>query len=274
MGRYEINVGGFFMSNKVVSLKKLFDNEVETEKLKLMGQNKYVFTAEEISKLPEPVQRYFSYCGYKGREKMMSIKLIFDDVHFKMGIGKPWINIKYQQYNFAPEPARLAYIYSRMFGIIPFEGRDKYQYGQGNMIGRILNKKTIFDVKGIEINTSAAVTFLSESLMVPSCALQEYISWVSIDSNSCRAIINYKGVRAEGIFIFNKNGEFIKFVTDDRYMYMDDGTSVKHRWSAVASDYVERNGVKIPTRVKGVWNLDEGDHEYFDGKLVGVEYNC
>lgn len=262
------------MSNKVLSLKEIFISEVEGEKAGLMGQSNSVFTVEEISRLPEPVQRYFKYCGYIGRDKMMRIKLIFDDVHFKMGVGKPWIKIKYEQYNFAMEPARLAYIYSKMFGIIPFEGRDKYQHGRGNMIGMLLKKKAIFDVKGVEIDTSAAVTFLSECLIIPTCALQEYIRWEPIDSNSCRAAIDYRGIRAEGVFTFNETGEFIKFMTDDRFMYMDDGTSVKHRWSAVVSDYVERNGIKIPVRVKGVWNLNEGDHEYFDGRLVGVEYNC
>lgn len=260
------------MGSKVLTLKKLFRNEVEAEKAKLDGQRKDVFTAEEVSKLPEPVQKYFNYCGYIGREKMMSIKLVFEDVHFKMGAQKQWINIKYEQHNFVPEPARLAYIYSRMFGIIPFEGRDKYQNGHGNMIGMLLKRKTIFDVKGIEIDTSAAVTFLSEALIAPSCALQEYIRWEPIDSNSCRAIIDYRGIEAGGIFTFNEKGEFIKFQTDDRYMYMDDGTSVKHRWSALVSDYNEINGVKVPTRVKGVWNLEEGEHEYFDGRLVDVEY--
>lgn len=260
------------MGNKVLTLKRLYNNEVKAEKDKLSVHNKEVFAAVEILKLPEPVQRYFSYCGYIGREKMMRIKLIFDDVHFKMGVGKPWINIKYEQYNFVPEPARLAYIYTRMFGIIPFEGRDKYQDGKGNMIGRLLKKKTIFDVKGVEIDNSAAVTFLSESLILPSCAFQEYIKWEPIDSNSCKGIIDYKGIMGEGIFTFNEKGEFIKFQTEDRYMYMDDGTSVKHRWSALVSDYVERNGVKVPSRVKGVWNLKEGDHEYFDGRLVSVEY--
>lgn len=260
------------MGSKVLTLNKLFRNEVETEKAKLLGKEREVFTAEELSRLPEPVQKYFNYCGYIGREKMMSIKLVFEDVHFKMGVGKPWINIKYEQYNFVPEPARLAYIYSRMFGIIPFEGRDKYQNGNGNMIGMLLKRKRIFDVKGVEIDTSALVTYLSEALIAPSCALQEYICWEPIDSSCCRAAIDYKGIRAGGVFYFNDKGEFIKFQTDDRYMYMDNGTSVKHRWSAIVSDYIEMNGVKVPARVKGVWNLKEGDHEYFDGRLVNVEY--
>jgi hypothetical protein len=129
-------------------------------------------------------------------------------------------------------------------------------------------------VTGNEINISAAVTFLSEALIVPSCALQKYIRWEPIDSNKCRGIIDYKGVKVEGIFMFNEKGEMIRFQTEDRYMYMDDGTSEKHRWSGVISDYVERNGIMMPSRVKGVWNLEGGDYEYFDGSLMDVEYFC
>lgn len=260
------------MDNKKMTLKKLFEHEVEAEQNKLGNKSKGVFTVEEISTLPEPLQRYFKYCNYIGREKMNGAKFVFEDVNFKLNVGKPWIKIKYKQYNFVTEPSRIAYIYTRMFGIIPFEGRDKYQDGQGNMIGKLLKKMTIFDVTGNEINISAAVTFLSEALIVPSCALQKYIKWQPIDRDNCKGIIDYKGVKAEGIFTFNEKGEMIKFQTEDRYMYMDNGTSEKHRWSGVISDYVEKNGIIIPARFKGVWNLKSGDHEYFDGRLIDVEY--
>jgi hypothetical protein len=64
-----------------------------------------------------------------------------------------------------------------MFGVIPFEGRDKFLDGKGNMIGRLAKIKTVFDVTGAEMDVSAAVTYLSESLIVPACALQKYRGW-------------------------------------------------------------------------------------------------
>jgi len=253
-------------------MKKLFLSKVQTELEKPKASNK-MFMEEELSNLPAPVQRYFKHCGYIGKEKMTSAEFIWEDVNFKMGVDKPWIKIKYQQYNFVSKPVRIAYIYSRIIRVIPFEGIDQYLNGQGNMLGKLLKKITLFDVVGDEINVSAAVTYLSECLVVPSCALQPYIKWVSIDQNHAKAIIAYNGVQAEGIFTFNDKGEFIRFETDTRYMDTGNGTSEKHKWTAEISNYIEKNDIKIPTKLKGVWNLPKGDYEYFDGTILDIVYN-
>jgi hypothetical protein len=247
----------------------LFQVEKELEKCKLSSE---VFKEEDISNLPEPVKRYFRYCGYIGKEKMSNAKFMWNDVNFKMGVEKPWFKIKYQQYNFVSEPARFAYIYSKMFSIIPFEGIDKYVKGKGGMTGKLLKKITLFDVKGNEMNVSAAVTYLSESLIVPNCALQSYIRWESIDPNHAKAIMEYEDVKVEGIFSFDDKGEFTKFETDTRYMDTGKGTSEKHKWTAEISNYVEKSGIKIPTNLKGIWNLPKGDYVYFDGTISEIVY--
>ncbi|MDD2555977.1 MAG: hypothetical protein PHX16_06205 [Syntrophaceticus sp.] len=262
-----------FLLGENTKMKEIFKNEVQAEMDKNAPNNE-VITEEDISELPEPVQRYFRYCGYVGKEKMVNAKLIFDDVNFKMNVDQPWINLKYEQYNFVNEPARVVYMYTRMYGIVPFEGKDRYLDGYGNMLGQLLKKITLFDVTGREMDISAAGTFLSEILMVPSCALQDYIHWEEIDENHARAMIEYNDVKAEGIFTFNDQGEFVEFVTDERYMDTGDGQSEKHKWTAAVSDYVEKDGIKKPTKIKGIWNLPEGDYEYFNGTLTDVVYNC
>jgi hypothetical protein len=253
-------------------MKKLFLSEVqsELEKSKISTE---VFKEEDIAKLPEPIQRYFRYCGYIGKKKMSSAKLVWKDVNFKMGVDKPWFKIKYQQYNFVSEPGRIAYIYSKMFGIIPFEGKDEYLNGKGNMLGKLLKKITLFDVKGDEINVSAAVTYLSESLIIPTCVLEKFISFEPIDHNHVKGIIEYMGIKAEGIFTFNDNGEFTRFETETRYMDSGKGTSEKHKWTAEAGNYISNNGIKIPSELKGVWNLPNGDYEYFNGIVCEITYD-
>lgn len=253
-------------------MKKMYLSEVQTELNKSIVSHE-VFKEEDIATLPAPVQRYFRYCGYIGKEKVANAKLVWDDVNFKMSPDKPWVKIKYEQYNFVSEPARLAYIYSTKFSIVPFEGRDKYLNGQGNMLGKLLKKVTLFDVKGAEINVSAAVTYLSESLVVPACALQPYIRWEAIDPNHAKASFEYEGVKAEGIFTFDDKGELTKFETDERYMDNGKGTSEKHKWTVEASNYIEKGGIKLPSRLKATWNLPDGDYEYFNGTLKDIVYN-
>lgn len=48
-------------------MRKMFLSEVQTE-LDKCTENNEVFTEKDISNLPEPVQRYFRYCCYIGKE--------------------------------------------------------------------------------------------------------------------------------------------------------------------------------------------------------------
>lgn len=265
------SIAAILLLGENTPMKKMFISEVQTELDKSIVSHE-VFKEEDIAALPEPVQRYFRYCGYIGKEKMANANIVWDDVNFKMRPDKPWCKIKYEQYNFVSEPARIAYIYSKMFGIIPFEGRDKYLNGQGNMLGKLLKKITLFDVTGAEMDVSVAVTYLSEALIVPACALQPYIKWEAIDQNHAKARIDYRGVKAEGIFTFNDKGEFTKFETDDRYMNTGNGNE-KHRWTAEASHYIDKRSIKIPSSLKANWNLPDGDYEYFDGTITDIVYN-
>lgn len=253
-------------------MKKMYLNEVRAE-LDRCPPYDGVFTEEGISILPEPVQRYFRHCGYIGREMMTNAKIIWNDVNFKLSPDKPWIKIKYEQYNFVCEPSRFAYIYSKMFGIIPFEGRDKYLDGQGNMLGRLAGLITMFNATGREINISAAVTYLSECLLVPACALQDYINWEPQGPNQVKAIFEYKQIKVEGIFTFDNDGKFIKFETDERYMDNGKSKPERYKWSVVLDKYIEMGGIKIPSRGKAVWNLPDGDYEYFNGNVESIVYN-
>lgn len=231
-----------------------------------------IFTEEDISNLPAPVQRYFRWCGFICKEKMANAEIIWDDVNFRMNPKKPWIKVTYEQINFVSEPARMAYINSTMYGVIPFEGRDQYLNGHGNMHGKLLKLVTLFDESGPEMDVSVAVTYLSESLILPTCALQPYISWEAIDLNHVRARFEYKGVQAEGVFTFNDKGEVTKFQTDERYAYID-GKNEKHSWTVELGNYIESNGIKSPSRGKAIWNLPSGEWEYFNGTLKNIIYN-
>lgn len=261
------------LSGENTPMRKMFLSEVQPE-LDKSTVNNGVFTEKDISTLPEPVQRYFKYCGYIGKEKMSNAKIIWNDVNFKMSPDKPWAKIKYEQYNIVSGPSRFAYIYSKMFGVIPFEGRDKFLDGQGNMLGRLAKSITLFDVKGAELNTSAAVTYLSEALIVPACALQKYITWEAIDQNHAKASIVYNGTKAEGIFTFDDIGKLTKFETDERYMDTGNGKLEKHKWTAFVDSYFDKDSIKMPSRMKAVWNLPNGDYEYFNGTINDILYNC
>lgn len=231
-----------------------------------------VFIEEDIIDLPSPVQKYFRYCGYIGKPKMSFMKATYQDVDFVFGKDKPTIKIKYTQYNIADEPARIAYIDSSIYGI-PFEGLDLYTAGNGTMKGILAKLFTLFNQTGETMDKASLVTFLSECLIIPNAAIQEYITWEEIDALHAMATISYYGRTASGIFAFNEKGEMCSFTTNDRNATSTDGKSESVKWSVVFSEYAEANGIKKPTAFQAIWHYDDGDLLYFDGKDVVVEYD-
>ncbi|MDD4146007.1 MAG: hypothetical protein PHS83_02740 [Clostridia bacterium] len=231
-----------------------------------------VFTEEDIVDLPLPVQKYFRYCGYIGTPKMSFMKASYQDVDFVFGKDKPTIKIDYIQYNIANKPARVAYIDSSKYGI-PFEGLDSYTAGKGSMRGVLAKLFILFNQTGEAMDKASLVTFLSECLIIPNSAIQDYITWEDIDALHAKATISYYGRTAGGIFAFNQNGEMCSFTTDDREATATDGTSEKVKWSVVFSEYEETKGIKKPTGFQAIWHYDDGDLLYFDGKDVVLEYN-
>lgn len=224
-----------------------------------------VFAEEDIADLPLPVQNYFRYCGYIGAPKMSHIKAMHRNVDFSFGKDKPATKIDYTQYNFANEPIRIAYIDSSMYGI-PFEGLDSYIDGAGSMKGVIAKLFTLFNQTGEAMDKASLVTYLSECLIIPNVALQDYVIWEEIDDLHAKATISYYGISASGTFTFNEKGEMLSFTTDDREVISTDGTSEKVKWSAVCSEYEKTNGIKKPSVFQAIWHYDDGDLIYFDGK--------
>ena len=167
----------------------------------------------------------------------------------------------------------ILFLKNNILGIFPFEARDKFLNGKGNMLIKLLKLFTVADAKGIEMDKSALVTVLSETFIIPTYALQDYIEWEAIDDNSAKATLTYNDIKVSGTFNFNDKGEMISFYTEDRYYAEKDGTYKKIPWSIVVDDYIEKNGVKFLSEIKAVWNFDNGDFEYFKGRITNIEYN-
>jgi hypothetical protein len=123
------------------------------------------------------------------------------------------------------------------------------------------------------MDKASLVTFLSECLIIPNAALQDFITWEEIDDLHAKATISYYGRTASGIFTFNENGEMLSFTTNDREATTVDGVSKNVKWSVVLSEYKETEGIKKPTVFQAIWHYDDGDLLYFDGKDVMIEFN-
>lgn len=243
-------------------LKSSFQREV-SRLIQAQDEETNLFTQEDIHDLPVPVKRYFSTCGYLGKPKMEYMKIAYKNAVFLLSKDQPYTKIDYTQYNFVKEPERMALIDTRMYGI-PFQGVDSYAAGNGAMKGVIGKTITLFNEIGVEMNTSCLVNVLSECLMIPNVALQDYITWESMDDTHAKGIISYYGITASGTFTFSEAGELLSFTTDDRWAIETNGQKMQVPWSVVLSDYEETDGIRKPTRFKAVWHYEGGDSVYFE----------
>ncbi|MDF2865359.1 MAG: hypothetical protein K0R72_168 [Clostridia bacterium] len=231
-----------------------------------------IYTEEDIKNLPISVQKFFRYSGLIGKQKIYNVHVVYGETDFKLSQDKPMLKIKYEHYNLLNDLDRIASIQTSMMGI-PFEGLDNYTNSIGSMTGMLAKSVTLFDVTGKEMDISSLVTCLSEMIFLPTVALQEYVVWESIDQNTAKATVTYNGNTVSAVFKFKDDGEMLSAETDDRYMDEGNGKSSKQKWIVEASEYIEENGIKHPSKAKAIWKLDTGDYTYFDGKDIKIKYN-
>lgn len=250
-------------------LKKQFKKDTRrlAKELKLDTDGE-VFIEKDFEQMPEAIRRYIQSSGYIGKEKMSYLKMQYKDVDFRTGRKGAKLKMDYTQYNYAKVPCRMALDDASMFGV-PFQGYDYYENGKGGMKGVIAKLITLFDQTGEDMDKSCLVTYLAESIFVPTALLQGYITFEQISDYEVKGTITYKGQTASGVFTFNEQYEMVSFVTNDRT-----ATDNEHiPWTALCSDYeVSENGIKTPTAFKAVWNYHDGDFVYFDGKISSVTY--
>ncbi|GBD91879.1 hypothetical protein BMS3Abin04_02611 [bacterium BMS3Abin04] len=254
-------------------LKNVYLSEIKTDIEKYSDFPTETIKEEDIATLPKPVQRYFRYCGYIGKVKMVNAKIDLENVFLKRAPNNKWMRLNCRQYNSVSKPTRIIYLKNNILGIIPFEARDKCQNGKGNMLIKLLKLFTVADAKGLEMDKSALVTVLSETFIIPTYALQDYIEWEAVDNNNAKATLTYNDIKVSGAFNFNDKGEMVSFYTDDRYFAEKDGAYKKIPWSVIVDNYMEKDGIKFPCEIKVIWHYESSDFEYFKCKISNIEYN-
>jgi hypothetical protein len=253
------------------TLHGTWQREVRAELAKPALVAPAVMDEAALAALPIPVRNYFRKCRFAGRPSMRNARVTWDEFSIRMGRGKGWMNARVEQFNAVADPTRLVYMHSRIAGILPFNGRDKYQDGHGNMLIRAMGFIKIADSKSRHMDQSALATFLAEIPWVPSAALQPYVRWEHIDGLTARAVMTHAGNTVSGIFRFDDAGDFLSFETGDRWQ--DGKEDAPIPWIIRAAAPRDLGGFSLPTEYTATWREPEGDFEYFRGRLGMVEYN-
>jgi len=71
---------------------------------------------------------------------------------------------------------------------------------------------------------------------------------------------------------FDDEGKLTNFIAP-RYRDMGNNKFEMENWSTPIKEYGGFEGLKLPKRGAGVWNLKEGDLEYIDVTVTDLEYD-
>lgn len=252
------------------SMEKLYVREVRSE-LSKPAPGAGVLSDSSIAGLPAPVRRYFHFAGLIGRPLPRNARITWESMRLKRGHGKSWMDVSCRQVNAVAEPMRIALMRGRILGILPFEGRDKFQDGHGHMLVKAMGLVKVVDATGRKMDESGLVTVLAEALMVPSYALQPYIAWEELDSARARATMTWKGVKASGVFSFAPGGECTRFDTQVRWQEGNDSLPIP--WTAYYRAYGERDGIRFLRELGAAWQEPGGEFEYVQGRIARVDFD-
>jgi hypothetical protein len=243
------------------NLRRTYKKEVKSARRVNVAESE-LLTEKDLIHLPKPVQKYLTYTGAIGKEKVHSFRVIADG-KMKMNKDKDWAKIKIEQNNFIGiKLVRFFYLRMKMFGI-PIYVLHSYTEKGAFMFGKLAGMFTVINSKGIEMRISDTITLLNDMcFFAPATLIDERISWEQIDNTTVNARFKTEYCIVTATLYFNENNELINFTTEDRYYTNRDGTYQKVRWTTPLSDYKEISGLKLPSCGVAIWNLPDGDFSY------------
>jgi hypothetical protein len=234
-------------------------------------------TAADLAALPEPAQRYLRFMGVVGRPRDWSFRISFRG-RFRVRQGQPWRPCEVWQYNSRLAIARIFHMRLRFGGLVPVVGRDTYLQGRGRLLIRLLDRVTVVDATGAEVDIGELSTYLNDLVLIaPSMLLAPDVAWKAADASTFDLSLTDHGRTVSARVFVDERGAPMNFETTDRFC--EDPSAPKKwmraRWSTPMEGFHDVDGRQLPTRGQAVWRQAQGDFAYADFGLVAdsLAYN-
>lgn len=216
------------------------------------GKKETPISVKDLEALPKKLGDYLQKIGVIGTCKDCNVTFK-QTGRIKTGKDKSWTDFIATHYMTAHS---LNFIWSARS--YPMFIRDKSMNGQGEVKVSLFGLKDIAKTGDKKTNQSALVRCLGELLFYPIGFLSKNITWEVKPNGPLRAIAVVNETKAEGIFYFNEEGLLYRFESK-RYM----GETLEN-FTGIAEDYKKMEDLFIPTKMRAIWNLEDGDFEYFN----------
>ena len=227
-------------------------------------------TEQMLATLPPPVQRYLTFSGVLGKAIPRTVRLR-QVGRIRQDAESAWMKFEAEECYLTAPPGFVwkVFVPKRRFPLTL--GRDAYLDGQGSMLIRMLSLFPMVNATGNEIDQGAMMRYLNEITWFPAAFLGENIRWKAIDDRSAEVILTDKGKSVSAVMSFDEEGKPLNFVAH-RYRMVGRRYDLE-TWSTPFTGYGEFEGLRLPVRGQGVWNLREGDLVYVELEIIELEYN-
>lgn len=236
--------------------------EIKLEKEALFGQfieNNSPISNSDLTHLPSRFRSYLIKSGVIGKDRDSRVR--FGQLgQIKTAQNKKWKQFKATQYMSSKIPG---FIWSATS--FPLFIRDKSICGIGEVKVNLLGFKDVAKFGDQKTNESALVRYLGELMFYPMGFLNSNISWEELSYDAVKATLKVNNVLAQGVFFFNENGLLYRFESN-RYM----GETLE-KFKGIAEDYTMMEGLYIPSKMKAIWQLKNGEFEYFNAQITNYK---
>jgi len=223
------------------------------------GNTEKPVAANDLKKLPDTMVNYLKKVDVIGSCKDCHAT-IKQRGQIRKNVGSKWLDFTAKQYM---SSVPIGFIWAAKS--FPMFVKDKSVLGIGETNVSLFGLFSIAKERSKKINESALGRCLAELPLYPVAFLNNKISFKALDENKVRAVITIEGTTAEGIFHFDANGLIERFQSK-RYR----GT-VLERFTGEMGNYKTHAGLYVPTTLKAIWNLEDGDFHYFTGEIVDYQ---
>lgn len=226
-----------------------------------------VVTAAEVTRLPEPVQRWLHQSGVVGRPRARTVRLT-QTGEMRLKPDGAWMPVTAEQYFDVDDASFHWSVKTKLLDAVPVVGRDQLAGGHGHMLITVLGLVPVANARGPKIDQGTLLRFLGEIVWFPSAALQPYVTWEPIDANSARATLERGGTKVSAVFTFDARGRFVKLAAQ-RYL---NGESLEG-WEIPSRAWKTFEGIEVPSQGGAVWRLSTGDFDYYRWRITHLEQN-
>lgn len=216
------------------------------------------FSSTNFSMLPQVVKNYLRnnvtnisnpprYSQYKVSGKI------------KLEQNSEWLDFSSQNYYSATTSEFIKIIETQNYFPFWTSTVEKYLKNKASINSNFISSIPTYEFNGSKLQKSYLVLYLLESVFCPTVLFPNMnVQWSAIDGSKARATIWDKDINGTAVFHFNKNGEVVKIVTDDRYMRGDIDYE-RERFTIHFTNYKNVGNFNIPTYFEYQWNLASGD---------------